>query len=82
MREARRSMWSNVGSVDDVTTEFTVKNLVVDNEYYFRVKAVNEEGESLPLESDDKAKPKKKIGETLNDKYPSKRTLFGEKFQK
>ena len=55
-------MWSTAGEVDDKTTEFTAKKLVVDNEYYFRVKAVNDEGESLPLESDDTAKPKKKIG--------------------
>ena len=66
MREARRSMWNNIGSVDEVTTEFNVKSLVVDNEYYFQVKAVNAEGESLPLESDDTAKPRKKIGEIIN----------------
>ena len=68
MREARRSMWNNIGSVDDMTTEFNVKSLVVDNEYSFHVKAVNSEGESLPLESDDTAKPRKKIGETLYSK--------------
>ena len=67
VRESRRSMWNTAGTVDDVTTEFTAKSLVVDNEYYFRVKAVNEEGESAPLEASDTAKPKKKIGNNIQD---------------
>ena len=71
VRESRRSMWSTAGTVDDTTTDFTAKSLVVDNEYNFRVKAVNEEGESVPLEADDTARPKKKIGNVTLQKYLS-----------
>ena len=61
-REARRSMWNQAGTVNAGTTQFSPKNLSIGNEYYFRVKAVNEEGESSPLESDEAVVPKKKIG--------------------
>lgn len=62
IRESRRSMWSESGTVEPKVTEFKPKKLMVGNEYYFRVKAVNEEGESAPLESTDTVAPKKKIG--------------------
>jgi hypothetical protein len=35
---------------------------MIGNEYYFRVKAVNDEGESAPLEAQELVVPKKKIG--------------------
>lgn len=65
VREARRSMWSQSGTVEPNVTKFTAKNLSVGNEYYFRVKAVNEEGESLPLDASDVVAPKKKIGKFM-----------------
>ena len=43
-------------------TEFKPKRLMTGNEYYFRVKAVNEEGDSAPLEGTEIVAPKKKIG--------------------
>ena len=49
--------------MDRDTTKFTVPDLKEGLEYYFRVTALNDEGESKPLESVDTAKPKKKIGE-------------------
>ena len=64
-RPTSRSSWTKVGSVDRDTTKFTVPDLKEGLEYYFRVTALNDEGESKPLESVDTAKPKKKIGELL-----------------
>jgi titin len=63
IRESRRSMWGKAGSVDVETTKFTAKKLVVDNEYVFRIKAINAEGESPPLNGDESVTPKKKLGE-------------------
>lgn len=62
IRESRRSTWGRCGAVDAETTRYTAKNLVVDNEYYFRIRAVNTEGESPPLESEEGVIPKKIIG--------------------
>ena len=56
-RDTRRTQWVKAGSVDKDTTAFTAAKLLEDNEYVFRVIAVNAEGESQPLESKDVAKP-------------------------
>lgn len=61
--DARRTQWTKAGSVDKDTTSFTASRLLEDNEYVFRVIAVNAEGESQPLESKDVAKPKQPLGE-------------------
>ena len=60
-RDARRTQWVKAGSVDKDTTSFTAAKLLEDNEYVFRVIAVNAEGESEPLESKDVAKPKQPL---------------------
>lgn len=65
IRESRRSMWSQSGTVEPNVTTFSPKNILIGNEYYFRVKAVNEEGESAPLEAQELVVPKKKIGMLL-----------------
>ncbi|CAD7001755.1 unnamed protein product, partial [Ceratitis capitata] len=44
--------WVPTGSVDPEKTEYEVKGLEPNHRYQFRVKAVNEEGESDPLEAD------------------------------
>lgn len=44
--------WVPAGSVDPEKTEIDVKGLDPNHRYQFRVKAVNEEGESEPLETD------------------------------
>ena len=62
LRESKRSTWSEAGSVEPKVTEFKPKRLMTGNEYYFRVKAVNEEGDSAPLEGTEIVAPKKKIG--------------------
>ena len=61
-RDTRRTQWVKAGSVDKDTTTFVASKLLEDNEYVFRVTAVNAEGESEPLESKDVAKPKQPIG--------------------
>ena len=60
-RDARRTQWVKAGSVDKYSTSFTASKLLEDNEYVFRVIAVNAEGESEPLESKDVAKPKQPL---------------------
>jgi len=64
-RESRRSTWTQAGTVDAGVTTFKPKKLMEGNEYYFRVKAVNSEGESGPLETTEMAAPKKKMGRCL-----------------
>ena len=60
-RDTRRSQWVKAGEVDKDTTTFKASKLLEDNEYVFRVSAVNAEGEGEPLESTDVAKPKQPI---------------------
>lgn len=51
-RDTKRPSWSAVDKVSPDITSYTVQNLVVGNDYYFRVMAVNEEGTSPPLEGE------------------------------
>lgn len=44
--------WVPVGRTDGQAEEFDIKGLQEGHDYVFRVKAVNDEGESEPLESD------------------------------
>ncbi|XP_018789320.1 PREDICTED: twitchin isoform X17 [Bactrocera latifrons] len=44
--------WLQAGSVDPEKTEHEIKGLEPNHRYQFRVKAVNEEGESEPLETE------------------------------
>ncbi|XP_049301025.1 twitchin isoform X6 [Anopheles funestus] len=44
-------IWMNAGKTDGPITEFPVEGLVPGHRYKFRVKAVNPEGESEPLET-------------------------------
>ena len=57
------------GSVPKDTTTFTCTNLLEGNEYIFRVVAVNDEGESAPLESKESVKPQKEISKWTNLYY-------------
>ena len=54
------------GTVPKDTTTFTCSNLLEGNEYIFRVVAVNDEGESAPLESKELVKPQKEISKWTN----------------
>lgn len=67
--DARRTTWMKAGSVPKDTTTFTCTNLLEGNEYIFRVVAVNDEGESAPLESKESVKPQKEISKWTNLYY-------------
>jgi hypothetical protein len=56
--------WVPVSRTEPNVTECPVKGLQEGHEYMFRVKAVNDEGESEPLESDAAIKAKDPYGET------------------
>lgn len=56
-------MWGRAGVVDAATTNYIVRNLVLNNEYYLRIRAINAEGESEPLEGEESVIPRKKLGE-------------------
>ncbi|GFO38541.1 titin, partial [Plakobranchus ocellatus] len=58
IRESRRSMWGRAGTAKPDKTSFTARNLVVNNEYHFRVRAINAEGESEPLDGSESIIPK------------------------
>ena len=63
-RDVRRAHWSKVGEVKPEVTTFTVGKLLLNNEYLFRVSAVNAEGHGEPLTSDKSAKPTKKLSKS------------------
>lgn len=50
--DKKQGRWVPVGRSSGNDTEFDVKGLQEGHEYQFRVKAINEEGESDPLETD------------------------------
>ena len=56
--------WVPVSRTEPNVTECPVKGLQEGHEYMFRVKAVNDEGESEPLESDAAIQAKDPYGET------------------
>lgn len=49
--DPENGVWIPCGKTDDSAPEFDVKDLIPGHEYKFRVKAVNSEGESEPLET-------------------------------
>ena len=52
VREASRTIWRRIASVEATCTSYTLRNMLEGNEYYVRIVARNTEGESLPLSSD------------------------------
>ena len=58
IRESRRQNYNRAGTSPASITKFTAKRLVVDNEYFFRVRAVNQEGESRPLDGAEPITPR------------------------
>ena len=63
-RPTSRSTWIKAGTVGPDQTNFTVPDLRVDTEYLFRVVAVNEQGQSLPLEGSESCIPRRKISKS------------------
>lgn len=70
-RDAKRAVWTKVGSVDGVTLDFKVTGLQEGMEYLFRVSAENEVGISEPLERDSVVVPKSPFGRSLPVLYGS-----------
>ncbi|CAL9697301.1 unnamed protein product [Knipowitschia caucasica] len=52
-RPAGKKSWDRVGQVDSSTTIFTDDDVSEGEAYQYRIRAVNEEGESEPLETED-----------------------------
>ena len=61
-RAASRYTWHKSGEVEAKVTTFRAMNLNEGTEYFFRVIAVNAEGESPPLETSDATVPRREIG--------------------
>ena len=52
-RDAKKSAWVNAGTTDAKTLTLKVTKLTEGNEYFFRVYAENEIGQSEPAQNDD-----------------------------
>lgn len=61
-RLSSRTYYTKADSVSGSTLKYTVTKLNEDSLYYFRVIAVNDEGQSQPLETSEATKLPKKIG--------------------
>ena len=61
-RDAKRTTWSKAGDVSADKTFYVADRLITGNDYYFRVIAVNDEGQGQPLESLETVRPEKQIG--------------------
>lgn len=61
-RDARKTSWTKVATLDGQTLTCTAPKLLEGTPYIFRVIAVNSEGESQPLEADKEVLPKTPAG--------------------
>ena len=61
-REASRSMWTKVASVDAAKTNYNATDLVQGKEYHFRISAQNDVGTSEALKTDHPVIPKSPFG--------------------
>lgn len=61
-KDAKRTTWSKCGDISADYTVFVADKLLEGSDYMFRVMAVNEEGQGLPLESVKSVKPQKPLG--------------------
>ena len=68
-RSITRMTWTKSGMVNGDTTTFTAPDLLEGTEYLFRVIAINEKGQSQPLEAEATIKPSKKLGNILINLY-------------
>lgn len=61
-KDAKRTTWTKMASVDGVTLDYQATNLLIGNSYHFRVTAENEVGQSEPLETSAAVVPKSQFG--------------------
>lgn len=66
MRDIRRSVWNRVDEVKPTELEYEVFNLVLGNEYMFRIIAVNAEGEGPPLNLIEAVQPMRELGQLVH----------------
>ena len=69
-RLSSRTFYTKADSVSGSTLKFNVTKLNEDSLYYFRVIAVNDEGQSQPLETSDTTKLPKRIGNFFIQFFP------------
>jgi titin len=65
-RDAKKTTWSSAGRVKPKELEFTVAKLIEGNEYFIRVIAENEIGQSEPCELKEPVKAKSPFGKFIN----------------
>ena len=70
IRESRRPNFGRAGTCSASVTKFTCRKLVVGNEYFFRIRAANAEGESEPLNGPEGVSPR------LTQEAPGKPTAL------
>lgn len=61
-RDAKKTMWTKLATLDGVTLDYQATSLVESNSYHFRVIAENEVGQSEPLETSTPVVPKSQFG--------------------
>lgn len=65
VRDSRRTAWKKVADLKPLQTSYTVPDLDIGNDYFFRVTALNKEGASSPLQTPEATKITKEIGQCL-----------------
>jgi titin len=61
VRDSRRTAWKKVADLKPSQTSHTVPDLDIGNDYFFRVTAINKEGSSSPLQTQEATKITKDI---------------------
>ena len=61
-RVASRNFWTNATTIKADARTFTITKLMEETDYHFRVAAINDEGQSQYLETEEVTRPYKKIG--------------------
>lgn len=69
VRDSRRTAWKKVADLKPAQTSYTVPDLDIDNEYFFRVTALNKEGAGSPLQTQEATKITKDICKYLLHLY-------------
>lgn len=65
-RDAKRTTWTKLATVDGVTLDYRATNLIEGNQYHFRVIAENDVGQSEPLETSATVVPKSQYGRSIS----------------
>ncbi|KAH9498303.1 hypothetical protein Btru_006488 [Bulinus truncatus] len=61
-RDAKKTVWTKMATLDGVTLDYRAAGLVEGNSYHFRIIAENEVGQSEPLETSSPVTPKSQFG--------------------